>query len=237
MNASNRLQQVQAIAFDLDGTLVDSITDLAAAANAMRVELGMPPLPQETIRSHVGDGMGRLVHRALTNQRDVLADEALWQQGFAAFVRHYDAHLSTHTRPYPDVTAALALLRQSGLPLAVITNKAERFAVKLLQQLNLDSYFSLIVGGDTLPEKKPSPQPLLHVADVLHLAPTQLAMVGDSRNDILAAKAAGALAVGVDYGYESMAELAQEAATTPDIVISRLSELYDQRQATPAGGR
>ena len=152
------IAEIRAAAFDLDGTLVDSIPDLAASANAMRVSLGMGELPRDTVQSYVGDGIGVLVHRALTDDYRGQADETLWQQGFTAFVKHYGANIANATRPYPHTETGLELLKTLGIPLAVVTNKSEVLAVKLLKELNLDRYFSLVVGGDTLPEKKTRPR-------------------------------------------------------------------------------
>lgn len=221
------IEHVQAAAFDLDGTLVDSIPDLAASANAMRMELGLSELPRETVQSYVGDGIGVLVHRALTDSRNGQAEEALWQQGFTAFVRHYGANIANATRPYPQTEAGLGLLKSLGIPLAVVTNKSEMLAVKLLKDLNLDHYFSIVVGGDTLPERKPSPEPLRYVADVLGVECQNMLMVGDSHNDIIAAKAAGCVSVGVTFGYGDMQELSRDAATKADWLIDSLTDIYE----------
>ncbi|WP_239324634.1 phosphoglycolate phosphatase [Snodgrassella gandavensis] len=218
---------IHAIAFDLDGTLVDSIADLCAAANHMRAELNLSPLPAAELTTYVGDGLSSLVHRALSGSKDGQVDETSWTQGFTAFIAYYRTHLSVHTRPYPEVETALALFRARGLPLAVITNKNEILAVELLCQLGLADAFSLIVGGDTLAEKKPSPMPLLHTAEVLGVPIENLLMVGDSANDILAAKAAGALSCGVTWGYADMGQLAQNTQTKPDIIIDNLPQIDD----------
>lgn len=221
-------QNIRAVAFDLDGTLVDSVPDLAASANAMRVELGLPALPRETVQSYVGDGIGVLVHRSLTADYRGQAEESIWQQGFSVFVRHYAANIANATRPYPETEAALGLLKSLEIPLAVITNKSEMLAVKLLKDLQLDHYFSMVVGGDTLPERKPNPEPLRYVADVLGVETAQMLMVGDSHNDMLAAKSAGSPAMGVSFGYGDMAELAKDEATRPDMVVDSLVAIYEQ---------
>lgn len=235
MNNTLQLTDIQAFAFDLDGTLIDSIKDLAIAANAMRDSLGMEPLPLDSLKTFVGDGMGRLVHRALTNDHNSDAPDALWQQGFALFVQYYHQHIADYSSPYAGVVQGIQLLKSLAYPVVVVTNKSERFALKLLADLGLLDEFSLVLGGDSLPEKKPSALPLQHVCEVLHIAPKQLAMVGDSHNDILAAKAAGAYAIGVDYGYEDMALLAQDPRTAPDAIIHSLVELYEaiKVQAAP----
>lgn len=218
---------IQAVAFDLDGTLVDSVPDLAASANAMRTALGLPELTRETLQSFVGDGLAVMVHRVLTNDYNGRADEALWQRGFSEFVRHYGANLANATRPFPETEATLQLLRKLELPLAVITNKSERLAVNLLKELNLDAYFSMVVGGDTLPERKPDAAPLLYVAEILGVEPKNMLMVGDSHNDMLAAKAAGCPVVGVSFGYGDMTQLAKDVYTAPDVVVNTLPEIFE----------
>ena len=221
------LEHVQAIAFDLDGTLVDSIPDLAAAANAMRVELGMPALPRDVVQSYVGDGMASLVHRALCDDYHGTADADWWQRGYVIFMKKYALDIAVGSRVYPETEAGLGLLKSLGIPLAVITNKTEILAVKLLKELGLADYFSIIVGGDTLPERKPSPEPLRHVADVLGVDIKNMLMVGDSQNDMISAKAAGATAVGVTFGYGDMAQLSQNPDTAPDWTIHSLPEIYE----------
>lgn len=220
------LNRIRAIVFDLDGTLCDSVPDLAAAANAMRESLDLKPLPQDVIESYVGDGIAVLVHRALTGRADGCAEEKFWERGFELFVRYYAGHIADHTRPYPETEAGLGLLKSMGLPLAVVTNKSELLAIKLLKELGLSDYFSLILGGDSLPEKKPSPMPLLHTAEVLGVAAENMLMVGDSRNDILAAKAAGCFCAGVSFGYGDMYDLAKKPDTAPDLLVASLPEIY-----------
>lgn len=215
------LDSIQAVAFDLDGTLVDSIPDLAAAANAMREHLQLPPLEEVRIQSHVGDGIASLVHRVLTDDRDGQAHNQLWEKAFTFFVQYYREHIADLTCAYPGVVDGLALLRALKLPLVVITNKSERLAIPLLQELELFGQFSMVIGGDTLAEKKPSALPLQHVCQVLNIDTANLLMVGDSRNDILAARNAGSPVAAVSYGYEEVEHLGA------DVVINSLAELYD----------
>ena len=125
------IDHVQAAAFDLDGTLCDSVPDLAAAAEAMREYLGMRPLPAKTVESYVGDGIGKLVHRVITDDRDQEAAPDLWEKGFVFYMKYYRDHLSDFTRPYPETEAGLALLKTLGIPLVVITNKNEILAAEL----------------------------------------------------------------------------------------------------------
>ncbi|MEN6079166.1 phosphoglycolate phosphatase [Chromobacterium piscinae] len=215
------LKNIKAVAFDLDGTLVDSIPDLADAANAMREHLGLPPLDPERIKSHVGDGIASLVHRAITDERHAEADGPLWERGYRFFVQRYSERLAVRTTVYPGVLDGLALLRALKLPLVIVTNKSERLAVPLAEQLGLRDLFSLILGGDTLPEKKPSALPLLHCCQVLGIQPQELAMVGDSANDVAAARAAGSAAIAVSYGYADASTLGA------DLTVNSVAELYD----------
>ena len=223
----NIFNHIKAVAFDLDGTLADTVGDLAAAGNAMRAALNMPPLDDSVLLSFVGDGIGRLVHRALTNDHASFAPQDLWEKGFALYAQYYAQNLCVKSQLYPQVADTLALLKTLKLPLAVMTNKSQVFANPLLKQLKIADLFSLIIGGDTLPEKKPSALPLLHICEVLNIAPENLLMVGDSKNDILAARNAGCPVVGVSFGYGKMDELVLSEETKPDCVINHFGELYD----------
>ncbi|HJV06130.1 MAG TPA: phosphoglycolate phosphatase [Chromobacteriaceae bacterium] len=214
-------KNIKAVAFDLDGTLVNSIADLTNSANAMRAYLDLPALSQQRLQEHVGDGIASLVHRAITDERDGQAEASLWERGYTFFVQHYHAHLAEHTRAYPGVDDGLSLLRVLKLPLAVITNKSVRLAVPLLEQLGLREQFSIILGGDSLPEKKPSALPLLHTCENFGIKPGELLMVGDSANDIKAARQAGSPVIAVNYGYAPAETLGA------DQIIGNLAELYD----------
>ena len=220
---------IRALAFDLDGTLCHTLPDLVAAANASRAHMGLPPLPDATIESYVGDGIPRLLHRLLTNRRDGDADAppAEHAEAYRYFTAYYLEHLSDKTRPYPQVPETLAALQQRGLALAVITNKNETHAKQLLADLDLARYFAHIYGGDSLPEKKPSPLPLTSTAAAFGVAPHEMLMVGDSANDILAGKAAGCPTVAVTYGYADVRALQQDPATRADYLIERFDELLN----------
>ena len=220
---------IRAIAFDLDGTLCHTLPDLVAAANASRAHMGLPPLPDAVIESYIGDGIPRLVHRVLTNRRDGDADAppAEHAEAYRYFTAYYLDHLSDKTHPYPQVPETLAALQQRGLALAVITNKNEEHATRLLADLNLARHFTRILGGDSLPEKKPKPLPLTSTAAAFGVAPHEMLMVGDSANDVLAGKAAGCPTVAVTYGYADVRALQQDPATRADYLIERFDELLN----------
>ncbi|MEW9899802.1 phosphoglycolate phosphatase [Chitinivorax sp. PXF-14] len=192
---------IRAVAIDLDGTLLDTINDLAGAANGMRERMGLPALPVERVKTYVGDGMVSLVKRTLLDRRDGNPPQTQVEEGVELFKQCYDALLSVETTAYPEVVDGLHRMKQGGLRLACITNKPKRFTEPLLLATGLAPFFELILSGDSLAEKKPHPLPLLHACEFFEITPAELAMIGDSQNDILAAKNAGALAIAVPYGY------------------------------------
>lgn len=204
MTAPTRVFDIGGVAIDLDGTLLDTVHDLAAAINALLQDWGHPPLPTERIRVLIGKGMANLVRRALAESRGVPpeaitdADAGIALQGYQA---RYNALLGRDTEIYPGVREGLARLHAMGLPLAVITNKASRFVRPHLMQAGIEHYFRLVLGAEDLPTKKPEPGPLLHVADAFGVPPGELLMVGDSINDVQAARAAGCPILVVPYGY------------------------------------
>jgi phosphoglycolate phosphatase len=192
---------VKAIVIDLDGTLLDTAPDLADAAAAMLVELGQPPLPVDEIKTYIGNGVSRLVKRVLTRDMHAEPEPQYFERALAIFERHYGANVSRKSRPFPGVVEGLDAMRAAGFRLACITNKAARFTHPLLKDTGLFDYFELILSGDTLPEKKPSPLPLRHACQVFGCEPAALLLIGDSLNDAQAARAAGCPVFCVPYGY------------------------------------
>jgi len=192
---------VKAVMIDLDGTLLDTIPDLAAAANMMLAEMKMPVLPEATIRNYVGKGIHNLIERALTNSMDGKPAQELFQRALPLYERSYKAVNGKLTTIYPGVKEGLDLLRAQGYPLACVTNKSERFTLPLLDYVSLSGYFVSVVAGDTLPQKKPDPAPLLHACKQLKVAPDEMLMIGDSLNDAQAARSAGCPIFCVTYGY------------------------------------
>ncbi|MBH3364208.1 phosphoglycolate phosphatase [Pseudomonas fulva] len=210
------------VMFDLDGTLVDSVPDLAAAVDRMLLELGRPAAGLDAARHWVGNGAQVLVRRALAGDIDHAGvDDALAEQALALFM---DAYAESHdlTVVYPGVQDTLRWLRKRGVEMALITNKPERFVGPLLDQMKLGSYFRWIIGGDTLAQKKPDPAALLFVMQMAGVTPQQALFVGDSRSDVLAAKAAGVQCVGLTYGYNHGRPIEEES---PSLVIDDLRAL------------
>jgi phosphoglycolate phosphatase len=210
------------ILFDLDGTLVDSVPDLATAIDAMMEALGLPARGEAQVREWVGNGMERLVRRALVGQLQGEPDEALLQQGFPVFRDAYHRYNGENSRLYPGVRETLDYLHSDGFPLGCITNKAHEFTLPALQLLDLERYFKIILSGDSLPEKKPHPLPLLHAAEQLGTIPEKSLMVGDSINDVKAARAAGFSIICVSYGYNHGQDIRE---AQPDAVIDRFDDL------------
>lgn len=194
---------LEAALFDLDGTLLDTAPDLAHAANAMRVEFGMPLLREDVIASFLGKGMDNLVRRVLAGslRPEELPDYPPFDLALASFRRNYHAVNGDRAVIFDGVLEGLQALRVENIRLGVVTNKPTEFTLPLLEQTGLRGFFSTVVCGDTCEHKKPHPQPVLHACAQLDVAPGQAVLVGDSINDSLAARAAGTAILVVPYGY------------------------------------
>jgi phosphoglycolate phosphatase len=217
---------IAAVMIDLDGTLLDTVPDLAAAAERMLAALNLPGRSQEEIRSFIGKGIPNLVQRCLQAsvggaRADVLQDEALQAQALALYQDFYFAESGRRTAIYPGVIDGLERFRAMHLRLACVTNKAARFTVPLLEQMGLAPYFELVVSGDTLARKKPDPMQLSHICAEFALAPPQALLIGDSANDALAARAAGCPVLCVSYGYSEGGDVRDLDC---DAIVGSLSE-------------
>ncbi|MBO0722858.1 MAG: phosphoglycolate phosphatase [Blastocatellia bacterium] len=206
--------------FDLDGTLVDSRADLANAINLMLAELGRASLPDARIISFVGEGAPLLVERALRSTQETAPQKWEIESALQVFARHYRAHLLDRTTIYPEVEETLE--RLAAIAKAIVTNKPYEWTVALLDGLGLSKYFAAILGGDSLPERKPSPQMLLEAAHRCSAEPSLSMMIGDTRVDVAAGKAAGMKTCGYVSGFRGRAELVEAGA---DYLIERFSEL------------
>lgn len=219
------LLPIRAVIIDLDGTLLDTAADLAAAANAMLRELGKAELPLATIQSYIGKGIQKLVKRSLTGSLDGEPDVALFAKAMPIYEREYAHTLCISTHPYPGVVEGLNVLRETGFRLACITNKAEAFTLPLLRATGLRDYFEIVLSGDSLPKKKPDPLPLLHTCQYFGILPHEMLLIGDSLNDAEAARAAGCHVFCVPYGYNEgrdVRELNCDAVVTSIHAASRL---------------
>jgi len=210
--------------FDLDGTLINSALDLALAVNYMLEHLGKETFAEEMIHGWVGNGALTLVKRALLGKRELdgSLNEDDVNKALKIFLDYYEANLCNATVPYPNVTETLHMLKDKGYILAIVTNKPFKFVAPILEGLKMDGLFSLILGGDSLTEKKPHPLPLLHVCEVLGVSVEDAVMIGDSKNDILAANACGMQSVGVTYGYNYGEDI---GVHNPTVIIDNFKDL------------
>ena len=214
------------IIFDLDGTLINSAPDLALAVNHMLSSLGRECFSQITIDGWVGNGASMLTRRALSASViiDEHLDEDLCQRALSIFLDFYAQNLCIETISYPHVKMTLSSLQQRGYRLALVTNKPFAFVAPILEGLGLEGFFELCLGGDSLSERKPHPMPLLHVCEKLNITIDNAVMVGDSKNDILSAKACKMQSIGLTYGYNYA-----EAISTyePEFVFDDFAKLLD----------
>jgi phosphoglycolate phosphatase len=208
------------IAFDIDGTLVDTAAEIADTVNDVLQAEGLASLPAATIRDWIGRGAREVVARAYGQQCDADNLDAM----MVAYARFHAVRCGTRSRLFPDVESTLAALRALSIKLAVVTNKEEGFARQLLEAHGLSDFFDPIVGGDTLPTRKPDPAPLRHCLEVHGIPPERALLVGDSELDVRTARAAGVKSVVVPYGYNGGNSI---ASCEPDAIIATVAELLD----------
>lgn len=195
--------QKSLLIFDLDGTLIDSAYDLATAVNLALQDLNRPIFDEKTVRNWVGNGAKVLIERALSGSSEIdknLSPE-LVNQALERFFIHYREHTCEKTVAYNGVNDGIKALKNVGFTLAIVTNKPYEFVPTILQTLGWQDDFAVVLGGDSLPVKKPDPTPLLTVCDKLGFSPEQSLMIGDSKNDILAGQNAKMDTIGLSYGY------------------------------------
>ncbi len=216
------------ILIDVDGTLVDSVPDLAFCVDAMMQQLGREPRGERQVRDWVGNGVERLVKRALIGQLDGEPDADDFARAYPIFLELYATNTSKRSRLYPGIREGIDLLKAAGYRLGCVTNKAARFTEPLLQDLGVYEDFAIVISGDTLASKKPDPAPLLHAANFFGCDPHQALMIGDSVSDVQAARAAGFQIVCMSYGYNHGIDIRE---SVPDAVIDSLVEVYPMLEA------
>lgn len=216
------MRKPEMILIDVDGTLVDSVPDLAYCVDEMMAVLGREPHGEVRVRDWVGNGVERLVRRALVGALRGEPDEADFERAYPVFLELYAENTSKRSCLYPGVREGIDRLKAANYRLGCVTNKAAQFTEPLLKDLGIYDDFSIVISGDTLTKKKPDPAPLLHAAELLGCQPVDAMMIGDSVSDVAAARAAGFQIVCMSYGYNHGVDI-REAA--PDAVIDTLTEI------------
>ena len=210
------------VLIDVDGTLVNSVPDLAFSIDLMMQDLDMPKRGDEKVRHWVGNGLERLVKRALVNAMDGEPENLLFERALTLFRSHYTVNNSTRSRLYAGVRQGLDYMRSSNYRMGCVTNKASEFTHPLLGDLDIADYFEVIICGDDTPKIKPDPLPLLTAAQRMAVKPGQSLMLGDSSNDVKAARAAGFQIICTSYGYNHGEDIRRYG---PDAVIDSMTEL------------
>ena len=218
------LHKPQMILIDVDGTLVDSVPDLAYCVDEMMLALAMPTRGEAAVRNWVGNGVEKLVRRALTNSLEEEPSEAEYERALPIFMALYQDNVSQRSQLYPGVREALDYMKSAGYRLGCVTNKASAFTIPLLQDMGIHDSFEIIICGDQLEKKKPDPMPLLHAAKHFGVEPRQALMIGDSVSDVKAARAAGFEIACMTYGYNHGEDIRNYH---PDAVMDSMIEIKD----------
>lgn len=221
-----KLENKKLIIFDLDGTLVDSVPDIASSVNYMLEQIGKQTVSIQTIRTWVGNGVNVLVQRALSN--NVIIDENLdqdyYEKALNIFLKYYEDNSCVKTIMFKGVKETLSILRQKGYILTIVTNKPYVYVPPILKILNIDDLFHMVLGADSLEKKKPDPLPLLHICEELNINLNDAVMVGDSKNDIVPAKQIGMDSIGVSYGYNYGEDI---SVYEPTVCIDDFSKILE----------
>lgn len=216
------LKKPEMILIDVDGTLVDSVPDLSYCVDEMMKALDMPVRGEASVRRWVGNGVERLVMRALTDSMDAEPEPALYEKAVAIFRELYAENTSKRSHLYDGVLVGLDYLKASAYRLGCVTNKAGEFTLPILTDLGIKDYFEVIICGDDTPRKKPDPLPLLTAAQRLSVEPEKSLMLGDSQSDVKAARAAGFQIICMSYGYNHGEDI---RSFDPDAVLDSFAEL------------
>ena len=213
---------IQSILLDLDGTLVNSVPDLTQAVNVMMQHLSLPVYTEEQVQKWVGSGTERLASQALTGANRKAPNDDTFKRAYPIFLKAYEEKVCERSHLYPGVIDGLVYLQEAGYPLGCVTNKPKHLAESLVRRLGISTFFTVLVGGDSLPQKKPDPEVLRYAAACLNTPTPACLMVGDSMHDVSAARAAGMSVVCVTYGYNRGRDIRE---SNPDTVIDSLIDI------------
>jgi len=216
------LKKPEMVLIDLDGTLVDSVPDLAWCVDETMKALDMPVRGEAKVRNWVGNGVPRLIQRALIGQLDGEPSDADYAKAAPIFMDLYADNASKRSQLYPSVIEGLQWLKDQGIRIGCVTNKDEQFTLTILKDLGLFDFFEIVISGDTLPFKKPHPAPLLHGAEFFNVKPENAMMIGDSISDVKASRAADFSIICMSYGYNHGVDI---RTASPDVVIDSFAEL------------
>ena len=216
--------QPKLIMIDVDGTLVDSVPDLAYCIDEMMQKLGLGKWGEAKVRHWVGNGIPKLVERALTGELEGRPIKEVFDTAYPIFLDLYEDNTAERSYLYDGVREGLDYLKSQGYQLGCVTNKSEQFTHPLLKVLGIFNDFKIIISGDTLAKRKPDPMPLLYCAEHFNLKPEECLMLGDSVSDVKAARAAGFDIICMSYGYNHGNDIADE---NPDLVIDSMNQLSD----------
>jgi len=210
------------ILIDLDGTLIDSVPDLTYCVDEMMKQIDMPVRGLDAVRQWVGNGVETLTERALVNAIDGKPDTDLMTKAYPIFLELYKHNNSQRSCVYDGVKEGIQWMKDNGYRVGCVTNKAEAFTIPLLKSKGLFDLFEVVVSGDTCEKKKPDPMPLLHAAKLMGVNPDNALMLGDSRSDVKAARAAGFNIFCMTYGYNHGEDIRDY---NPDVVMDSFMEL------------
>ena len=222
------IRKPEMVLIDVDGTLVDSVPDLAYCVDEMMLAIGQQAYGEDKVREWVGNGVERLVRRALIGKLDGEPEEALFDKAYPIFMELYAENTCKRSSLYPGVKEALDYLVASKVKLGCVTNKAAQFTIPLLKELGIHDLFSIVISGDTLEKKKPDPMPLLHGAEFFKVKPENALMLGDSISDVKAARAAGFQIICMSYGYNHGVDIRE---SNPDAVVDSMFEIKEILEA------
>lgn len=220
----SKIANIKLICFDLDGTLVNSVPDLRLALNATMDQLQLSHCHDQQIKNWVGDGIPKMLERALIHVGKENIDPQYFAQALAYFEKYYDQYLNSASGLYEGVAETLSVLKERGYTIALVTNKAEQFLAPLLNHFKVAAYFDLLLGGDTLSKNKPDAMQVNYACEKYQISKAQTVMVGDSRNDILAGQNAQVQTIALTYGYNYGEPV---TVLNPDYVINQFNELLD----------